>query len=638
MTDQPMALSAMPTRPAARYEKLSKLFARITTAVRLRSWMQPVTLLGIGMIAVIYVMLGVLIVGDRREAVANAIKHGDNLVRIIDQAYGHILQGTDSTLLVLRRTYSRSPSTIDLKGLFDDPEIQAGLDNRYIMADASGRIVAATYGSADGSSLVGQEFPDLESLQRQKNARDDELLISPPHKSGAAGSLDVFLTRRLLAADGNFAGVVAAALDSSQLTRFGAELDLGARGTFGLMGFDGVVRARAENGAIDHRTIGRQFAPGTGALAYALKAPAGHFWNAPGVFDDVSRLVSFRVIDGYPMIATVTTAESEIFRHANKQATIYWVIALLGTAVALIGMRWGAARQHKLNAATSKIIATQDELRKSEERYRLVEDAVNEGIWDWDIDADVCYRSPHWKHMLGFGDDAPASMAALMNLIHPDDRAAVDAALRTHLADEAPYAIEFRLQGKNGDYRWIQSRGKAQRDETGKPTRMLGTLTDITDRKLSEASLQESHANLGRAEATALLGHFRYVKATNEYTWSEGLYRILGKSPATFTATYQASPDFIAPEDRPMLLQQREHILSGGAPHPLTLRAIRDDGRMIYIETWLEATHDSDGVVTGMFGSVHDVTARKLAELDHDQRVTLKRAADLMSAIVEESA
>ena len=629
MTDQPMALSAVPKRRVERYQRTLKLLARIATGLRLRSWAQPVTLLGIGMLAVIYLMLGVLIVSDRKEAVANAVRHGDNLVRIIDQAYAHILQSTDSALLVVRHVYLAAPSTIDLKSLFDGQASRTGLDNRYIVTDAQGRVIAATF--ADDSRLIGKEFPDPDSFQRQKSDRDDELLISPPHKFGTNGPLLVFLTRRLTHADGSFGGVVAAVLDSKVLTRVGADLDLGPLGTSGLIGSDGVVRARAIQGGIDVDAIGKQFAAGTGVLAYSLNASSGHFWSTAGMYDNVRRLVSFRVIGNFPMVATITTTEAEIFRHANKQAMIYWAIALVGTVLVLIGVRWGAARTRKLSAAATEIIAAQDDLRKSEQRYRLVEDAVNEGIWDWDIGTDVCYRSPHWKQLLGFSDDdAPTSMAALKELIHPDDRAAVDAAMNAHLADDVPYLVEFRLQGKNGEYRWIQSRGKAQRDENGKPTRMLGTLTDITDRKLAEASLKESHANLGRAETTAQLGHFRYVKATGEYTWSEGLYRIFGKSPSGFTATFQAAPEFITPEDRPILLQQREHILSGGAAHSMTLRGVRDDGRMIYVETWLEATRAGDNTVTGMHGSVQDVTARKLAELDlKESRDNLARAERL---------
>lgn len=631
MTDQPMAFAAVSERPVAPPVRISALFDRIAVGLRTRSWAQPVTFLGLGMLAVIYATLGFLIASDRKEALANAVKHGDNLVRIIDQAYAHILQGTDSTLLLVRRSYIRARSTEALQSLLNGLPSPGAVDQRYILADAQGRVVATSGASGDKDKFTGNVFPDAESFERQKTASNDELLISPPQKLAADGMPNIYVTRRLTAADGSFAGVVAAVLDAGALTRVGAAIDLGPQGTFGLIGFDGVVRARAVEGKVDAGTLGKAFAPGTGAMAYALNAPSGHFWNTPGMFDNVSRLVSYRVIDEYPMLATVTAAEAEIFRHANMQARIYWLITLLGTAFILIGIKWGVTREQKLKAAAAKIIATQDDLRNSEERYRLVEDAVNEGIWDWDIEADTCYRSLHWKSMLGFGeDDAPTTMSELINLIHPNDRVAVDKAMQAHLAGEAPYSMEFRLQGKDGEYRWVQSRGKAQCDAAGRPTRMLGTLTDISGRKQAEAALKENHTNLARAEMTAQLGHFRYVKDAGEYTWSDGLYRIFGKSPATFTATYQAVPDFITPEDRPILVEHRAHVLSGGSPYSVTLRAVRDDGQMIYIETWLEATRANDGTVTGMFGSVKDVTARKIAELDlKESRDNLARAERL---------
>ena len=629
MTDQPMALAAVSKTPVARHERIFALLHRIAAGAGLRAWAQPLTLLGLGMLAVVYALVAFLTINDRKEAVANAIKHSDNLVRIIDQAYAHILQSADSTLLFVRRAYSQAPSAINLQSLFNDPAIRSYLDHRYIITNAQGRIIAAT--TVSGGDLVGHDFSDNEIFQRQKNARDDALFISPPLRLDSTGRLGVLLTRRLTAPDGSFAGVVASALDSSALTHVGGDLDLGPLGTFGLIGYDGVMRARAVEGNIDLDAIGKKFASGTGVLAYAPDLPSGHFWNTPGMFDSVSRLVSYRVINGYPMIAIVTTADTEIFRHVNKQTEIYWAIALLSTVVIFFVIKWGAAREQKLNAAASKILATKDDLRNSEERYRLVEDAVNEGIWDWNIETDVCYRSPHWKRMLGYGEnDAPTTMVALKHQMHPHDRVAVDNALQAHLADNVPYSIEFRLQAKNGDYRWVQSRGKAQRDAGGRPTRMLGTLTDITERREAEASLEESHANLARAETTSQLGHFRYVKATGENTWSHGLFRIVGKSPAILKPTLQTTLDLVIPEDRPILQRQREHVMSGGASQAITLRLLRDDGRIIYVEAWLEATRGSDGAITGMFGSVQDVTARKLAELDLKQsRDNLARAERL---------
>src|SRR5689334_2222037 len=112
-----MALAAISRTPAARLTKRLPLIGRFASGVKLRSWAQPVTFLGLGMLAVIYAMLGFLIDSDRKEATANAVKHGNNLVRTIDQAYGQILQSADSTLLIIRRAYQQAPSSIDLPTL-----------------------------------------------------------------------------------------------------------------------------------------------------------------------------------------------------------------------------------------------------------------------------------------------------------------------------------------------------------------------------------------------------------------------------------------------------------------------------------------------------------------------------------------
>ena len=174
--------------------------------------------------------------------------------------------------------------------------------------------------------------------------------------------------------------------------------------------------------------------------------------------------------------------------------------------------------------------------------------------------------------------------------------------------------LDFRLRCKNGDYRWVHSRGKALRDATNRPVRMLGTITDISERKQAEALIEESRNNLARAETMALLGHFKFEKESNKLTWSEGVYRILGKSPASFTPTLSSSLELIHPDDRPTLEQYRLDVMAGLDVPRRTLRAIKDDGQMIYVEFWSTPIRASDGSVTGMFGTLQDVTARKQAE------------------------
>jgi hypothetical protein len=131
-------------------------------------------------------------------------------------------------------------------------------------------------------------------------------------------------------------------------------------------------------------------------------------------------------------------------------------------------------------------------LQESEARYALVERAVNEGIWDWDLHSNNGFLSPQWKAILGYRDDElPNVTSTFFDLVHPDDRGAVNAAMKRHLHDGARYDVELRLRHKDGTYRWVRSRGEAVRDATGRAVRMVGTIADITDRLAAEKKIAE---------------------------------------------------------------------------------------------------------------------------------------------------
>jgi PAS domain S-box-containing protein len=341
------------------------------------------------------------------------------------------------------------------------------------------------------------------------------------------------------------------------------------------------------------------------------QAPEG-FYPTQGVVDGIKRLVSYRKIETLPLIVLVGQAQQEVFDGYWRNRRTYYATAAALTASILFAIFLATLRQKKLIAARSEIHEAQAALACSQERYALVEAAVNDGIWDWNILTGEAYMSPRWKNILGYADEELPNLASsFFDRIHPDDKAAVAEANRAQLEENKPYTLDFRLRCKNGDYRWVNSRGQAVRDASGRPVRMLGITTDITDRKRAEASVAESHNNLERAEAMTRLGHIKYIRATGEYTWSEGMYRIMGKSPASFTPTLSNSLELIHPDDRPALQQYRRDVLAGLEPPPVTLRSIKDDGQVISIEVWSAPLRACDDSVTGMFGTVQDITARK---------------------------
>ncbi|HPE69805.1 MAG TPA: PAS domain S-box protein [Thermotogota bacterium] len=138
---------------------------------------------------------------------------------------------------------------------------------------------------------------------------------------------------------------------------------------------------------------------------------------------------------------------------------------------------------------------TEERLHESEERWQFALEGSGQGVWDWDIPRESVYFSTRWKQMLGFsGGEISRSFAEWEKRVHPQDAEEFHARMDRHLSGEtATFESEHRLQSKNGVFRWFLSKGKAvERDENGKALRVIGTITDITDRKNAERVLRES--------------------------------------------------------------------------------------------------------------------------------------------------
>jgi diguanylate cyclase (GGDEF)-like protein/PAS domain S-box-containing protein len=135
-------------------------------------------------------------------------------------------------------------------------------------------------------------------------------------------------------------------------------------------------------------------------------------------------------------------------------------------------------------------IELEEALRVSEERFALAVQGSNDGIYDWDIANNTLYWSPRLKEMLGYADDElDIDFETFETLLHPNDREPTAAAIESHLRDRRPFNVEQRLRTKSGEYRWFNARGQALWDEDGQPIRMVGSTTDITERKRTEEEL-----------------------------------------------------------------------------------------------------------------------------------------------------
>jgi PAS domain S-box-containing protein len=133
-----------------------------------------------------------------------------------------------------------------------------------------------------------------------------------------------------------------------------------------------------------------------------------------------------------------------------------------------------------------------DALRRSEEKFQYIAQTTNDAIWDWDLATDQVWWSEGIQTLFGYSaDEVGATMSWWYELIHPEDRARIMTEIRTVINNsENSWSAEYRYRRSNATYAYVVNRGYVIRDADGKPTRMMGGMTDMTERKQFQEALQ----------------------------------------------------------------------------------------------------------------------------------------------------
>jgi len=138
-------------------------------------------------------------------------------------------------------------------------------------------------------------------------------------------------------------------------------------------------------------------------------------------------------------------------------------------------------------------------LRESEARWQFALEGAGDGVWDWDVPTNIVFYSKQFKEILGYTEaEIGSALEEWSSRVHPEDMPRVMAILQPHLDGMATnYIIEHRMRCKDGSYKWILDRGLViTRDAAGKPQRMVGTHSDITQRKQMEEQLRQTASSL----------------------------------------------------------------------------------------------------------------------------------------------
>jgi PAS domain S-box-containing protein len=215
--------------------------------------------------------------------------------------------------------------------------------------------------------------------------------------------------------------------------------------------------------------------PASGSVAPVLNVPAVPMF-------DWRQLKRWHLsVDALPPGSIVINREYTLWERYRWQAI--GVIVLLAVQALLI-LTLLVHRQRRRKA--------EETLRENEERLRLALNAAALGVWSWDIRRGRVRLSEQVGRMLPATPTAEADYKDVLALVHPEDRARVEAAVQQAIRIGKEYELEYRIPQHDGTVRWIASRGSCAYDRAGAPLRMTGVSHDITERKRSELALRES--------------------------------------------------------------------------------------------------------------------------------------------------
>jgi PAS domain S-box-containing protein len=266
------------------------------------------------------------------------------------------------------------------------------------------------------------------------------------------------------------------------------------------------------------------------------------------------------------------------------------------------------------------LVTSKKELEKVKESYNLALDSANDALWEWNIITGEIYTSDKWEKINGYEKVGQGVDAILQKeYIHQKDYEQSVLALEACLSGEKhTFDITYRTKNPTGNYSWIQNRGKVYRDDRGDAKFLAGSISNITERKVTEFKLVESEELLSRSQELAHIGSWNLDLTTNKLYWSDETYRIFGCEPQEFTATYEVFLEFIYPDDRAEVEEAYSRsVREKNDSYEIEHRILRQNtGEIRHVLERCVHVRDDAGDIIQSLGMVQDITEKKVAETE----------------------
>ena len=569
----------------------------------LRAFAQPFTYLGVTLLLLVGAGLVFLTDHDRKSAYEAALVKNEADARVFEQYIAHTLKSADDKLLLLRKMYEQNPRAFNLaewtSAFNSGPQIAL----HFALIDRDGLVKATTLGRAGGDI---SEKPWFKAAAARTN---DQLIISRLYRLRSSGAWAIALGRRVTAPDGAFAGLIVALLDPQQLEPFYRSINLGSDGAAALIGLDGYIRARGgAAGMSQPETFDRPIlnAP---VFERVKSARAGSYWSTPGVVGPVARLITYRALADYPLIAIINRSEQETYEPALQNARVYCGMALFMAFGIILAIIAGATRQYKILAATRKLETTNL-------RFDTALENIAQGMCMFGADARITVCNRQYLEMYRLSPEVVKPGCTLVELMRHRKEVGV---LSGDPEDHCRRILTGLAEGRETDIRIAQADGRVI-GVFDRPIPGGGWITvhkDVTDEVKAEAELAETRNFL--KTIIEQVPSSIIVKDARDLT-----YVLINKAAELFMGRPahevigRTAHEIFPPEAAAQLRQLDEEVLAAGRQHLDDVVPLHEAGsgiRHVAIDRVL--VEGADKQPKYILGVVVDVTER----IESEQRI-----------------
>jgi len=244
--------------------------------------------------------------------------------------------------------------------------------------------------------------------------------------------------------------------------------------------------------------------------------------------------------------------------------------------------------------------------------------SIGDAVITTDIDARITFMNPAAEAMTGrkSADAMDKEISEVLNILEEDTRAPVTGQVESALQRNCPFSFSGHtiLVSSTGQEVPVDSSASPIKDANGKAIGVAFVFRDVSEKRKVEKAMRESEASLAKAQAIAHVGDWAMDLKANTMRWSSEVWRILGITSDNLQSNPQLFTDAILPEDRSVIVKQFRDIPPEWMHASFDFRISRPDGTIRYVHDEAEFTRDTVGNVVSMFGTLQDVTERKLAE------------------------